>query len=104
MATMGFTPNQQQNHQRQLNFSQFFCIFTYSMNIIAIGAYVFREADRIDEYIELTFSLTVIGGVLIAFISIILKNDKLFNMIEATAEEITLSKCSDVFRFFLAFH
>lgn len=103
MATMGFTLNQQQNHQRQLNFCQFCYIFKYSTDLIVITVYVVREAERVDQYIESIFSLTVVGGVLIAFISIIMKNDKLFNMIELSAEEVTLSKCSSIFGSFLHF-
>lgn len=103
MATMGFTLNQQQNHQRQLNFCQFCYILKYSTDLIVITVYVVREAERVDQYIESIFSLTVVGGVLIAFISIIMKNDKLFNMIELSAEEVTLSKCSSIFGSFLHF-
>lgn len=101
MATMGFTPNQQQNHQRQFNSGQFCYIFKYSMDLISITVYIFREAESVDEYIESVFSLTVVGGVLIAFICIFLKNDKLFSLFESIAEEETLSTCSDIFRFFL---
>lgn len=102
-ATMGFTPNQQQNHQWPLSSGQFFYIFTFSMDLITFTVYIFREAERIDEYINSAFSLAVEGGVLIAFVSIIFKNDKLFKIIEISTEELILSKCLKIFCFFLDF-
>lgn len=104
MAAMGFTPNQQQNSQRQLSSGQIFCIFKCSMDLTATTVYIFRNVERIDECIDAISSLTVIGGVLIAFVSIILKNDKLFKIMELSTEELTLSNCSKIFRFFLNFN
>lgn len=94
MAAMGFTPNQQQNDQWcRLSFIQIFCIVKCCMDVIEIGVYVFFEADRIDEYMDSIFALTVIVGILIALINIIFKSDKLFNMFETAAEEANFSKC-----------
>lgn len=92
LAAIGFTPNQQ-GHQRQLSSGQLFCIFKYSTDLTVIGAYVFYEAERIDEYLDPIFALTVIGGIFISFVSIILKNDKLFKIIELSTEELILSRC-----------
>lgn len=101
LAAMGFTPNMQQNNQLQLSPGQVFYIIKYATDLIVITLYVFREAERVGEYIDTIFSLTVQGGVFIGFVSIILKNDKLFNIIEISEAEPALSECSKVSRLFL---
>lgn len=101
LAAMGLTPNQQQSSHWQLNFRQFFCFTKCAVDVVAIVVYIFCKAENIDEYIDSIFALTVVVAVLIAFTSIIFKNDKLFNTIEAIAEETTFSKfvCSNLFIF-----
>lgn len=95
MAAMGFIPNRQQNQHWQLIFRQSICIVKCSIDAIIVGAYVFYEAERIEEYMESIFAFTVVAGILIALVSIAFKNDKLFKMIETIAEETNFSKCSN---------
>lgn len=94
LASMGFTPNEQQSNHRQLSAGQIFCIAKCSIDVVVQGVYIFREAEHIEDYMESICLVTVVGGVLIAYISIILKNDKLFNMFEAAEGEATFSKFS----------
>lgn len=97
LAEIGFTPQQQQNNLWPLNAPQMFYIGKYSTDVIVIGVYVFSKAESIDHYMVSTFSLTVIAGITISFISIIFENDKLFHLIEIATDETTLSKCCSVF-------
>lgn len=91
MAAMGFTPNQQQNSHRKFSFRQTVCTVKYSIDILLIGVYVFCEADRTDEYMESIFAFTAGIAITIAFISIIWKNDQLFNLLELSSQELTIS-------------
>lgn len=92
MAAMGFTPNQPQNNYRQLKFGQIIIVGVCSIDAIKMGVYIFCEADGIEEYMYSIFSLTVVAGITISFISFIFKNDKLFNVIEIIAKELTNRK------------
>lgn len=92
MAVAGFTPNQQQSEYRQLSFGQVIGVMKCFIDFVTIGSYVFREANRIDQYMEMVFSLTAVAGFTMAFISIIFKNDKLFKMLEIATEETIFSK------------
>lgn len=92
MAAIGFTPNQQQNNQRQWSSGHIFSVVINSINTFSLSAYIFYEANGIEEYMDSIFSLTMTVGVSVAFISIIFKNDKLFNAIEGCAKEIADSK------------
>lgn len=102
LAAIGFTPNQQQNDRLQLNLRQIFTIFKYFTDVIVVGVYVFSKAERSEEYIVPIFSLTVIAGITVSFLSIILKNEKLFRLIKIAADETTFSKC--FFTLFLTFY
>lgn len=103
-AAMGFTPNQQRNNQWwQLSCGQIVAVFICSINSTSIGLYVFREADRLDEYIDSGFPLTATIASTIIFISIILKNDELFDLIEFSAEEENFSTSANIFFYFLDF-
>lgn len=99
MAAMGFKPNQQQNHHRQVNSGQIVWVIKCFLDISILAVYVFCKANRIEEYMDSVFSLTVVAGVTVAFVSIILHNDKLFNMIDRTEMELTFSKCLSVSTF-----
>lgn len=103
LAAMGFTRNQQKSNNGQWSFGQIVGIVKYSIDIISLGAYVLFEADSIDEYILSIFVLILTIMITITFVSIIYKNDKLFEIIEQCANVLTISK-SFVFGFFIIFH
>lgn len=92
IAVLGLTPRQLQSNHPQWNLRQIFCTIKYSYNTIAMGIYVFFEADRVEEYMESMFSLTACVAVEAAYISFIFKSDKLFNTFELVSEELTRSK------------
>lgn len=100
LAAIGFIPIQQQNTHWPLNVQQIFCIFKYSTDVIFIGVYVFCKADGIDQYMVTTFALTVLVGIALSFLSMIFKNEKLFDMIEVAIEEMTFSKFFSVLHSF----
>lgn len=94
LAVMGFTPNQQINNRPEWNFRQIIGVVTYAFYIILYGVYIIFEANSLDEYMDSIFLLNAIVAVMICFINIIFKNDKLFEMIEQFGNEFTVSTYS----------
>lgn len=89
MAAMGFASIQQQNnHHRQMSFGPIIDVILCSIDAISVGVYIFREANGIEEYMVTIFTFTVLVAIAISFVSIIFKNDKIFNAIEFCANEI----------------
>lgn len=93
MAAMGFFPNQQQNKRSQFNNVQISGILLYVIDAILYGAYIICVADTVEEYVNSIFTLTVALGFAIAYISLIFKNDKLFDIIDGVADELMERKC-----------
>lgn len=89
LASMGFTPNQQRCNNLKWNSVQIINVAVYSMNIILFGLYVIFEAKGIEDYMVSIFALTVATGIMICYISIIFKSDKLFTTIELLGKELT---------------
>lgn len=96
LAVMGFAPNQQQNNRLNLNYRQIIFVFVCGTNVTFLSSYIFLVANDIEEYMDAIFSLIVLVTIAIAFISIIFKNDQLFNYIECLTKELTDSKYSHV--------
>lgn len=93
-ATMGCTPNQQQNNpNRKLNSAQIIIIVILAINTVTLSLYVLLVANDIEDYTDVIFSLTITVGVAMSFVSIIFKNDELFNTIELNEKEVTCHKC-----------
>lgn len=92
LAELGCTPNQRYNNRWQLNFHQIFGVVKCSADSINFAVYVFTQAERIEEYMDSIFSLTDVVGITISYISIIIKNDNLFKMIETAEKEVNFSK------------
>lgn len=91
MAAMGFVPTQQQNNHREFSSRQFFCTAKLSIDVIGIAAYMFFEADRTEDFVEPIFAITALGGITIVFVSLVFKNDKLFDTFEHSSAEMTIS-------------
>lgn len=89
---MGFTLNQQQNNPRHLSAGQIISVIMCSINIILVGIHIIRVADDIEDYMDSIFTLTILFAFAIAFISIIFKNDQLFNTIEICTNELNVRK------------
>ena len=88
-ATMGFIPKEQQNRNRRLlKCIQIVYVIKYSIDTIFVGTYIFLEAESIDEYMESIFILAALVAVFCCFLSIIFKNDLLFDTIELTESEL----------------
>lgn len=94
LAAMGFAPNQQQNNRLNLNYRQIIFVIVCGMNVTFLSSYIFLEANDIEEYMDAIFSLIIMVTIAIAFISIIFKNDQLFNYIECVTKELTDRKCT----------
>lgn len=103
LAMMGFTPNQQQSNHCKLNSRQIIFVVVCAINVTFLSSYIVRVANSIDEYMDAIFSLIILVTVAIAFISIIFKNDKLFNYIEFITNLLTDSKCAHYLRFYWIF-
>ena len=88
LAEMGFIPNQQQN----ISSGQIISVVLSSIQCILLGIGIFYSANTIEEYMNLIFSLTVTFAIEITFISIIVKNDKLFDSIEFFEKELNESE------------
>lgn len=93
LATMGFTANQQQSNHGKSNFRQMAFVAVCAVNAILLVFYISLEANTIDEYMDAIFSLTVVVGIMMAFISLIFKNDDIFTNIEFCEKTLTESKC-----------
>lgn len=94
LGLMGFTPNQRQNNpDRRLNSAQIIFVVVCTINSILLTSYIFFVANDIEDYTDAIFSLTVVVAVAMAFVSIILKSDDLFDVIELNENEMTLRKC-----------
>lgn len=94
-ATMGFSPNQQQNNIRRVSCSQIIDILFCIIDAFFVGLYIVFEASGIEKFMESIFSLTVVAGITIAYISIIFKNDKIFNTAKCFEHELMLSMDTD---------
>lgn len=94
MAAMGFAPNQQQNNQWQFSSRQISCTLIYFTNIITCSAYIFYKANETEEYMESIYLFAAVAGITIAFISMCLNNDKLFDILELASVEGNFSKFS----------
>lgn len=92
LATMGFIPNQQQIRNLKSTSVQIIWVTSSSINSVFLCVYIACVASSMEEYTDSIFSLTVIVGIEIAFISIIHKNDQLFNTIELCVMEMQNSK------------
>lgn len=91
LAVMGFTPIQQQNNNWKISYGQIIDIVLYSIEAIFIGRYTFYEASGIEDYMKSIFLFAVLFAITIAYISIIFKNDKIFNTIEFFEQELNHS-------------
>lgn len=81
LAKMGFSPNQQQNTNRIVGRRQIIgiCISTISTSLV--GVYFLHVANSTEEYMYSFFSLTAGVGITVSYISISVKNDKIFDTI-----------------------
>lgn len=93
LAAMGFTRNQQPTSHGKLNFRQAVFVAVCAINIILLVFYIFFVTKTIDENMDAIFSLTVLVGIMIAFVSLIFKNDDLFTDIECCGETLSESMC-----------
>lgn len=92
LAVMGFTPNQQKNNRGQWNFRQTCCVVVYSTGIISCGVNIFIGANNVQETAQSIYMLNGLAAIALGFISVILKNDKLFEVIEDLGKERNLSE------------
>lgn len=93
LAAMGFTRNQQQNYHGKLNFRQMVFVFVCTINALLLVFYIFFVANTMAEYMDAIFSLTVLVGVEMVFISFIFKNDDIFTGFDFCERILTESKC-----------
>lgn len=93
LAVLGFTPNQRQSNRWQLDWREIFGVAKCSADTVTIAAYVFTQAESIEEYMDSIFALIVLVSITISYISVIVRNDTLFRMIETAEDEVNLSKC-----------
>lgn len=108
LAVIGITPKQQRPKQQRghqkLNSRQIIFVAITAADITSIVFYISLETNGIAEYMDIIFSLTVVVGIVMAFISIILKKDKGFNTMELTETELTFSEFEHLaIAFFLDF-
>lgn len=95
-AAIGFTPNQRQNNCWQFTVDQVIGVGKLFMDAVLTGIYLYREANHIIEYIDCGFLLTLVVGATIVYINFVVKNNKMFNMLELIATEQNFSKWSNV--------
>lgn len=88
LAAMGFSPNQQLSGIWYLSFNQIIC----SIDAITIGAYIFCNANVIEDYTFVIFSFISVVGITISFISIVIKNDEIYITIKLCEKVLTGSK------------
>lgn len=92
MAVMGIIANQQQNNCWQINRRQGVCLILFFIVINLFIAFALCGANGTEEYMVSIFLITSAVTTAIGFVSIIYKNDKVFNVIEHCEEEINTSK------------
>lgn len=92
IAVLGFTAKQQKINHGRWSFGQIICVVKFSIDTISFGAYAFLEANSLEEYMYSIFG--IISGVVIilSFITVVFKNDKIFDIIENCEMELTKSK------------
>lgn len=86
-ALIGFIPNDRQ----KLKPIHIGIVAVFAVNVILLFLYIFLTANSIEEYMDVTFSLTIAIGGLIAFIRLISEKDKAFNTIELCDKELNES-------------
>lgn len=68
-------------------------VFVCTINALLLVFYIFLVANTIAEYMDAIFSLTVLVGVEMVFISFIFKNDDIFTGFDFCERILTESKC-----------
>lgn len=90
MATIGFTPNQPENDfYRKLSTFQLFVIAAFLIDVGTVCVYFFYEAKGIEEYMDAILEFLVSVTILVAFVSLIFKNNDIFDILERTGKELT---------------
>lgn len=93
MRVMGFAPNQQQNSCWGFSSRQIISAFVYGLNCVLIGSNMFwGDNATSEENMDTIFTLIVFVPILAVFISIVLKNDQIFNTIDFLTLELNTSK------------
>lgn len=94
LGAMGFAPNrQQQTKYPKISRYQGITIALIFMELSKISVSFFHEASDVKEYMDATFVFIVAFGIFFSYISIIFRNDDLFNVIELAEKEIIDSGC-----------
>lgn len=88
-SAMGFVPNLQQSNIWQFHAVN---ILICCIDAVLLGIHILREANAIEDYIESTFTLSILVGLTVVYMSIILENNKIFIFIELCAKELNDSE------------
>lgn len=92
LAVIGLIPNQPPNERSSLNFRQIAFVVLCVVNVTFLSAYIFTVANGIELYMDAIFSLVTVLTTAVAFVSIIFKNGKCYEIIKHLEQELDLSK------------
>lgn len=82
LAMLGFAPNQQPNSNRILGRRQAFGIYFSAMRTCLASVYFLHVAHTLGEYMYSFFTLLASSGFTASHISLAIKNDQIFNIID----------------------
>lgn len=93
IAAIGFAANmQKQTKYRKISRYQSIMITILSMDLSTLCVFFYHEANGIEKYMDVIYQFTAGSGIFISFVSIIFRNDDIFNMLEHTQNELNDSK------------
>lgn len=92
IAALGLAPNQQQQSKyRKVSRYQIW-IGILSIDLSAHCVFFFHGADGVEDFMDVIYEFIIESSIFITFISIILKNGDLFNVLEFIEKELTASE------------
>lgn len=90
LAVFGFIPNQQQNNHWKLNVRQKVSLIWHFITLFSYIVFILVDASGIEDNVSAISASTLGTAVFMSFISIIYKNDEIFNVIENFEYELLL--------------
>lgn len=82
-ALMEFVPNQQQKNSRTFSRAQIIKIFWCTLSSSLIAVHFFHVTNSMEECMYSLFALTNAIAFTLSYASVVYKNDKIFNIIDA---------------------
>lgn len=92
IALSGFGPDQQKNNNCLFNLNQLGYTMMFVIALNSVGTYVYLEASDIALYMDSFFILAVGFWICVCHVSLILKNDELFDAIDDVEKLVNKSE------------